>query len=99
MTSQFHFDVSRGPRVLNHCAAVNVRSLPTMFEGDARNCLSAHLQASNITTLYSLLGEVLVVTMNTEYPDLLLSPPPPPRSPSVRRIIPMRFIRVTFTVR
>ena len=52
-------------RVLNHCAAVSVRSLPTVFEGDAGNCLSAHLQASNITTHCSLLGEVLVVTVKT----------------------------------
>jgi hypothetical protein len=77
LPSRFHFDVSRGPRVLIHCAAVNVRPLSTVFEGDAGNCFSADIQASYLTEICSLLGEVLLVTVNTQYPDLFLSPPPP----------------------
>jgi hypothetical protein len=103
LPSLFHFDVSRGLRVLIHCAAVNVMSLPTEFEGDAGNCLSDHIQASNLTALCSLLGEVQLVTVNTQYPDLFLFPPPP-HTPSSQilfsaRIIHMRFILVTFTAK
>jgi hypothetical protein len=36
---RFHFAVSRGPRVLIRSISVSVRSLATIVEGDARNCI------------------------------------------------------------